>query len=133
MKGKFVKTIKRWAPLVLWIVIIFGLSSVPDISGKGISFPAGTDKVVHFLEYAVLALLLYRGAAYGKTKPGISRGVISLFVAAGIALMDEYYQSFIPGRDASFLDLMADLLGIITGNAVYYFFRATSSRRYRRE
>lgn len=125
--------LKRWAPLALWIAVIFGLSSIPGMPGKGFRLPQGSDKVVHFLEYAVLAYLLYRGLGYGRVEPGISHGVASLVLAAGIALSDEYYQSFIPGRDASFFDLSADLLGIITGNALYYFVKVTSGRRDRKK
>lgn len=125
------KKVKRWAPLIVWIALIFGLSSIPGIPGKGFRLPQGSDKVIHFFEYAVLAYLLCRGLSYGRADPGISHGVASLALAAGIALTDEYYQSFIPGRDASIFDLFADLLGIITGNALYYFVKVTSWRRYR--
>jgi VanZ family protein len=133
LKGKVLKFFKRWVPLLLWIILIFGLSSIPDIHGGGIGLPSGTDKIVHFFEYAVLAYLLYRSAAYGRAEPGVFQGVAALMIGSGIALMDEYYQSFVPGRDASFFDFLSDVLGVITGNAVYYFTRAASARRFRKE
>ncbi len=115
--------IKRWLPLVFWVIFIFGLSSIPVNRDVGITLPSGSDKVIHFFEYAILAMLLYRGFGYGREDSIGMRVTFSVMTAAGIALMDEYYQSFIPERDASFLDLAADYSGIVVGMAIYYFRR----------
>lgn len=83
--------------------------------------PKGSDKVVHYIEYAVLALFMYRGLVYDRKYPGMMPLLATLLTATGIASLDEYYQSFIPGRDASALDLVADCLGIVTGALIYHY------------
>ena len=40
------------------------------------------------------------------------RFIISGMIALGVAIADEIYQSFIPTRDASFLDVLLDFFGI---------------------
>ncbi|HMA75899.1 MAG TPA: VanZ family protein [Candidatus Krumholzibacteriaceae bacterium] len=115
------KLLKCWFPLLIWILLIFGLSSIQNLSDEGIHLPYGSDKVIHYFEYSILALLFYRGLVYERWDiNNMLYGFIVIIGSGGIALMDEFYQSFVPGRDASFFDLIADFLGIITGAAVYY-------------
>lgn len=124
--------IKRWLPLIFWVIFIFALSSIPVQRDVGITLPSGSDKVIHFFEYSILAMLLYRGFGYGREDSIGIRVALSVLSAAGLALMDEYYQSFIPERDASFMDLAADYAGIAAGMAVYYFRRKSIIGRKRK-
>ena len=126
------KILKCWFPLLFWIFLIFALSSIPNISPDGIKLPKGSDKVIHYLEYSVLALLFYRGLVYGNRSISDLIAVVVIIAGSGIALMDEFYQSFIPGRDSSFFDLIADFSGIITGTCIYYFIRRHILRREER-
>lgn len=74
---------------------------------------AGTDKVVHFLMYGVLAFLAARAARLdGRTTATL------VTVGIGIALLggvDEWHQQFIPGRSMERADWMADALGALAG------------------
>ena len=107
--------VRRWGPLALWVVLIFVASSIPEMPGGYNRFPEGTDKVVHFIEYFVLALLLYRGI---KDKAVGSRGLLLVaivLIGLVVASLDELYQHSVPGRDSSIKDLAADLAGVFAG------------------
>jgi VanZ family protein len=110
-----VRAVKRWGPLVLWVAFIFLASSISDMPGGYNNFPEGTDKVVHFIEYFVLSLFLYRGI---KDKTIGNRWLLlASIVVIGfvVACLDELYQYFVPGRDSSIMDLAADFAGIFSG------------------
>ena len=124
---------KRWLPLVAWVVLIFGLSSIPDLALGDMKFPEGTDKVVHFFEYLVLALLFYRGLSYDAVRFKLVLLIVTCGTAAGLAGLDELYQSYIPGRDSSFLDLMADFAGIAAGAAGILLYNLVKKNRKTRD
>jgi VanZ family protein len=124
LKGHRVKSndaLKRWTPLILWVAFIFIMSSIPDLPGDYRALPAGTDKVAHFVEYFVLALLLHRGIR----RDGVKRMELVLIslVVIGFAIggLDELYQNLVPGRDSSVADLAADLIGITAGALTIYY------------
>jgi len=105
----------NWLFLFFWSALIFFFSSISDI-GKDI--PSQWIKIIsyffHFGEYAVLAFLIIR--AFGGM-PRISRKKIlplALIFAIIYAVSDEYHQSFVPGRNASVIDILVDSLGILT-------------------
>lgn len=112
------KAIVQWVPLGFWIALIFGLSSIPVISDEGLSLPEGFDKVVHFAEYAILAVLFYRGLRYNNSRKWWYVTISVVLVGVSVAALDEMYQSFIPGRDSSIFDLLADSVGIAVGTGV---------------
>lgn len=74
---------------------------------------AGGDKIFHGLVFAVLGGLLRR--ATPATGPGALR-----VLAGGVAYgaFTEVAQAFVPGRAADFLDLGADVLGLLLGWAL---------------
>jgi len=96
----------RWAPVVAWAALIFGLSSVSDLgTGLGI-WDLVLRKTAHMTEYAILAALLVRALR----QPGWA-------VALGIAysISDEVHQSFITGRHGSPVDVVIDAIGVVVG------------------
>jgi VanZ family protein len=96
----------RWAPVVAWAALIFGLSSVSDLgTGLGI-WDLVLRKIAHMAEYAILAALLVRALR----QPGWA-------VALGIAysISDEVHQSFISGRHGSPVDVVIDAIGVVVG------------------
>ena len=107
--------VRRWLPLIVWIVMIFALSSIPGFSSDDVKLPTGFDKLVHFIEYAIFALLYYRGLSYGGVK--VRWSIVLIVIASGIAVaaLDEMYQSYIPRRDSSLYDLVMDSAGVIIG------------------
>ena len=107
--------IRRWLPLIFWIVMIFGLSSIPGFPSDDVNLPSGSDKVVHFIEYAIFAMLYYRGLSYGGVR--VRWSIVLVVITSGIAVaaLDEMYQSYIPRRDSSFYDLVMDSMGVVSG------------------
>jgi len=94
---------------VSWMAVIFFLSSLPDIPGPEL-FPA-QDKLAHFLISGILAVFVT--GALGPWKEGITWRWVAI-VALIVSLyggLDEIHQMFVPGRDASTLDLLFDSLG----------------------
>ncbi|MGL5595114.1 MAG: VanZ family protein [Cetobacterium sp.] len=82
---------------------------VNKVIGKGVTF--NIRKNAHFFIYMVLgmSLLLSREKA-GKREILEVVGFVMLY-----AISDEFHQSFIPGRGASFIDACIDTLGGISG------------------
>ncbi len=111
-------TLKRWSPLFAWIVLIFALSSIPDVTPGDIKLPSGSDKAVHFIEYGILAILFFRGLSYDRRKFSWILLLATFLTGAGVGYMDELYQSQIAGRDSSYFDLLADIAGVFTGSLV---------------
>jgi VanZ family protein len=101
--------IVRWAPAVLWAALIFYLSSQSHLPEP----PAGlTDKHAHVAAYAVLAATMVWGFT-DRAPRRISWTIVAIVVVlctlSGVS--DEFHQSFVPGRDVSGLDLIADATG----------------------
>jgi len=73
------------------------------------------DKLLHFLAYGLLALLLYIPFKYNiKLKYHIVIFIISFFLTVSFGLIDEIHQSYIPIRTFDLKDLLADSIGAIT-------------------
>lgn len=63
----------------------------------------------HFVEYAVLALLWYRAIYSRFPHPKIQP--LAFIIVVVYALSDEFHQSFVPGRSATWQDVAADVIG----------------------
>lgn len=102
-----------------YAVIILSLSSIP-----GQHYPSGIifsyDKIIHFLEYFGFALLIVR------TLPISTSVALGVGIAVVFGGLDEIYQQFVPGRDSSFADWVADALGAFLGGNFYARWRAGS-------
>lgn len=109
-------------PTFLWIVAMIVTTSVPSDSAPSLlpDLPL-VDKLIHAFEYAGLGFLALRslraqGSALSK------RTLLRLGVAVVLfAILDELHQIFIPGRDPSVLDFLADIAGL--GLGMWVFFR----------
>ena len=71
------------------------------------------DKVVHFFLYAVLGLLAARAveAPTGRLRPLL----LTLAAVVAFAALDEWHQTFVPGRSADVADWAADVIGASAG------------------
>ena len=102
-------------PVILYAALILTVSSTPHLRTPEIRFLAA-DKVVHFIEYALFALLVYRSMLH--LRPGLSAHKALWFsglLLLVFAVLDEWVQKYTPGRHAEFLDYVADVVG---GSAV---------------
>ncbi len=113
-----------WAPPLLWMALIYYGSAQPTLPSLSHSL---LDQLIkygaHFVEYAVLALLWYR-AIYSRFSHPIIQPLAFVIVAI-YALSDEFHQSFVPGRSATWQDVAVDLLGgacaLLLWNAVHHW------------
>jgi len=89
--------------------LIFYLSSQSWV-GAPSSFQIN-DKVAHLILYGVLGAALAWGARGLGPRWSLSLAVLGILYA----LSDEWHQSFVPMRDPSAGDLLADAVGILLG------------------
>lgn len=103
-----------WLPAVLYAGVIFFLSSQshPEDRLPPFLFKEISDKVLHAVEYGILALLCYR-AFRRAAGPVLARQavVLAIVTASVYGLTDEVHQAFVPLRDASWQDWLADTTG----------------------
>ena len=121
-----------YAPLIVWITVIFYLSSDSGSMTKTLLFvrpllefifPAATEetfqiyhgyirKLAHFTEYAVLALFAVRAVVVANIETLAKyRYLLAFALVLIIALADEFGQSFRPSRTGSILDVGIDVVG----------------------
>ena len=70
------------------------------------------DKTLHVIGFAGLAYLLYRAHLISRDSARFRRALIATIVAGVYALIDEYTQHW-TGRNVSFSDIVAGLIGIL--------------------
>lgn len=114
-RGGFAVT---WLPVIVYVAIIFVLSAQPNLRPP--FHYQNSDKLMHLLEYGGLGVLLVR--ALRASLPG--RGVVfvvcaTLAIGMAVAGLDEKFQSFIPGRDSSVFDWVADSCGLCLAQLAY--------------
>ncbi|HUF18209.1 MAG TPA: VanZ family protein [Thermoanaerobaculia bacterium] len=104
------ETLLRIVPAALYIWVIFALSSTEPQDLPGIVID---DRIAHFVEYAILGvvMMLALAAARGLEDRPVARAFTSILIATSIGMLDEWNQSFVPGRDSSWKDVAFDLLG----------------------
>jgi VanZ family protein len=117
----FVLFMGFWLPVLLYVTVIFALSSQAYLPSP-IHFTYG-DKLAHVAEYLVLGLLLVRAL---RATLRVSRPLFAAMIAIGFVVLvgasDEFFQSFIPGRQSDIFDLLADVLGGAIAQLVYVTF-----------
>jgi len=110
------RTSSVWlSAFALWACLLWILSDRPLRGANIIDLP-GVDKILHFLYFLIGAVLL-SVALYLR---GLSSWCRNLFVVlitvAVIGALDEWHQSWVPGRSGNDLgDWIADLLGGVAG------------------
>jgi VanZ family protein len=111
--------------------------AVITILSQQSSFPVdepfpGFDKIFHFAEFAILGFALAFGFFRRKAlAPGGRLFRESAFlwsIGAGLGLLDEFHQVFVPGRNADLADAAADALGIGLGIGLFVVLRRRRSR-----
>lgn len=117
----------RCVPAVLWTVVVLSLSLLPPARIPGPRWP-GLDKVVHGVEFFVLAVLVSWALARGSSGRLFLRLLAAAPIMALLAGLTELLQSQVPGRSAEVLDLVADLVGILLGVAAAMLVAAMRDR-----
>ena len=134
-------SLKSWLPVLLWMALIYTASGdllssehtsrflvpflrwlMPDISGATIAqINILLRKGAHLAEYAILAVLLWRGFRWGRVGVRQSlwpQAASALALAIAFAATDEWHQSFIASRGPSPVDVLIDSCGAALGLAL---------------
>lgn len=110
-------------PPILFAGLIILLSSLPNAHAPSFDI-RNIDKFYHGLEYFLFGLLIFRAF------PGVQRlprkiMYYALLFAFGLAYagIDETVQSFVPNRDSSLGDWIADVIGYSVAGFVMLIYR----------
>ena len=105
------------------------LEFIEMIFGKGVMSEAVLRKIAHIIEYAILTVLSFLSVRF-TNKASITRSysespvkliksdnemyiAFSMWLSLLTAVVDEYHQLFVDGRDGSIRDVLIDSIGII--------------------
>ncbi len=140
-----------WTAVLLWLVLIFYLSSQPAVQSDGLSkkvteiiiekvgsvvpldnetsttadlvarFNHVVRKFAHFSIYFVLGILMINALRVSGVI-GFKGFLFSLVFCILYAISDEVHQVFVPGRGAQVTDVLIDSLGAFVGIGMYLGF-----------
>jgi len=111
---KILKILLLWFPAVLYLGLIYYLSSISIIKLS----PFAPDYILHAIEYFILFILIVRAFNFGLRRRVTASAFISGIIFSLIyAVLDEIHQLYVPGRLASALDFFSDAVGVILGIA----------------
>ena len=101
---------------ILTVFFLFLMIVASSIEGNRIpkSYIFSHDKLIHFVEYFLLGILLiymFLGASKYPIAAGLTAGVF-------YSCIDELYQSTVFGRSSSVLDIFADIVGLIFSSII---------------
>lgn len=125
-------TFRRWVPTLVLIAVVAALSgpafsfvntghALDQIEQQlGLTLSASTSDLIHivvrkgahFILYGSLFLVLSRG-------PLRNRPMLAVAACIAVAALDEFHQSFLPERSASFYDVMLDTSGALFSRFAY--------------
>jgi VanZ family protein len=115
---------RYWLPLALYAGTIYYLSdqSHPQEKLPSFLFEEFSDKVLHAVEYGILALLCYRAFRWAAG-PVVARQAVllAIVIASVYGMTDEVHQSFVPFRESGWEDWLADTIGATLGVVSWRF------------
>lgn len=101
------KFLLRYAPVTLWMIMMYIFSSRSDLPASGsLTEDFITKKIAHVLEYFVLMFLMFRAVG----EKSIARAFLYSLI---YAFTDEIHQLFIPYRTGKLRDVGIDSIGLI--------------------
>ena len=112
------KNLKYWIPALLWMVVIFALSSSyfsAENTGEVVPGASGYLRhIAHIVEYFILTIFVYIGLSNGLKITAWKYLLLSTLISFFYSLTDETHQYFVPGRNARWIDIGYDGIGVIT-------------------
>jgi len=111
---------------IMWAIIIFTLSSIPNLRNPEITsnygFTLRPDYVFHFFVFFILGIAIILWRIPDELKLKASKILIILFAGTAFAIIDETHQLIIPGRSYNPVDLYYNLSGFWAGVFLCYFY-----------
>lgn len=101
-----------WLAVVLWMAVIFVLSSQPDLGDNFGRFRFGLAKLGHVVVFSILGVLVAQAMDTARVRRRVWWTVV--FVAL-YAIFDEIHQSFVPGRGPMLTDVAIDTISGLAG------------------
>ena len=107
-----IRKLSLWGPVILYMGLIFYLSSKSDIS-----IPSElSDKSWHSIGYTGFAIVIVRALSGGlPARITTTTAMLAVAIATLYGITDEFHQSFVPNRTSDVHDLMADAVGAAIG------------------
>jgi VanZ family protein len=104
-----------WGPPIVYMAAIFAISAQPN------PLPELTtrvwDKLLHLAEYGGLAVLFVRALA--REGAGWRDALLAAIVMTSLyGATDEFHQAFVPNRNSTVTDWVADSIGAIAGASI---------------
>jgi len=105
-----------WLPPLVWMGLIYFLSSFHKLQASPVGWQDFVvRKSAHFLEYAVLFILVNRGFVFTFNLPLKKRLLLALLITVFYTVTDEFHQTKVNGRTGRPFDIGVDSLGAIGG------------------
>ncbi len=110
----FLSKIRYWLPAIIWMGVIFFLSSRASVRAAAFDpMDFLIKKFAHFVEYFALYQFIYYGLNKSTSWTKIQKIIISLVLTTIYAGTDEYHQTFVAGREGRVRDVLIDSLGAV--------------------
>jgi len=109
----------------VWAALIAYLSSIPNLK-SGFEADYFLRKCAHIFEYAVFTILLSRVFLRHNFGHVIKIAILSGGIAVLYAILDEYHQTYVAGRQGSLHDVAIDSVGIVLGLLAFHYLKFLS-------
>jgi hypothetical protein len=117
----------RWALTLALVALIVGLSVTPGVARPDdnlfswlyLGTPPAAQKVFHIIMYGLLAFLwMWTLASIESTRLRLG---ISLLLTLGLGVALEWYQTRVPGRFGTLVDILLNAAGALLGLLIAVF------------
>jgi VanZ family protein len=110
-----IRRVSLWLPPIAYMALIYYLSSQSDPVPQVTSVV--WDKLLHFVEYGGLAVLLARALLGERLTAGVAL-VAAILLTSAYGATDEAHQSRVPQRQADVRDWIVDSIGAAAGAGI---------------
>ncbi|NQT22242.1 MAG: VanZ family protein [Candidatus Omnitrophica bacterium] len=110
--------LKFWGPVFVYMALMWYISSRPVGKIAFLRIPFA-DKALHIAEFALFGYLLARALSYDRMdEDRILIPIIVIMLGVIWGVIDEIHQLFIPLRNSSIFDVIADAFGASIGGVI---------------
>ena len=116
------------------MILIYISSSIPmDANQDNIKILTALtptfQNILHIPLYGVLAYLWLN--SFNKHGTVIAKNIfITLLITILYSILDEFHQTFVPGRYGSILDILFNIIGITCGTVFFFLLQSKWIRNY---